>query len=105
MVEVHRQNLTITSLHPPQHRTSALGELASDEEAFVAARTLQAQHDIAAMKHVKRMGFVGIREPTDLTPHRPLYAQCLYRADESGLTKDVPKGEAGGANGCKQRAS
>lgn len=44
------------------------------------------------------MGFVGIHEPADLAPHRPLYAQCLYRQDESqqeksGLTKGraVPK--------------
>lgn len=68
MVEVHRQNVTITSLPPPHHRASDLGELASDEEAFVAARTLQVQHDTAAMKHVKRMGFVGIRDPGDLAP-------------------------------------
>lgn len=92
MVEVHRQNLTITSLHPPQHRTFALGELASDEEAFAATRTLQAQHDTAAMKYVKRMGFVGIREPADPAPHNLLYAKCLYWADESGLTKVVTKG-------------
>ena len=43
MVEVHRQNVSITSLHSPHHRTSAIGELASDEEAFAAARTLQAR--------------------------------------------------------------
>ena len=92
MVEVHRQNVTITSLPPPHHRASDLGELASDEKAFVAARTLQAQHNTATMKEVKRMGFVGIRERADLAPHRPLYAQCLYRADESGLTKVVTKG-------------
>lgn len=38
------------------------------------------------------MGFVGIREPADLAPHCPLYAQYLYRAEESGLTKVILKG-------------
>lgn len=42
------------------------------------------------------MGFVGIREPADLAPNCPLYAQCLYRADESGLTKIMLKGEGSG---------
>ena len=74
-------------------------------KAFAAARPLQTQHDAAAMKRLTRIGFMATREPYAFAPHRPLYAQCLYRADESGLTKDVPKGEAGGANGCKQRAS
>ena len=40
---------------------------------------------------MKRMGFVATRAPYAFAPHRPLYAQCLYRADESGLTKVLPK--------------
>ena len=48
----------------PQPQT--LGKFASDDEAFAAAHTLQAKHDTAAMKQVKRKGFVGIREPADL---------------------------------------
>lgn len=74
----------------PPHQT--LGEFASDDEAFAAVRPLQAQHDAAAMKRVKRMGFVGIRTPEDLSSHRPIYTQCLCRENESGLTKVIQRG-------------
>ena len=74
----------------PPHQN--LGEFASDDEAFAAARALQAQHDATAMKRVKRRGFVGIRTLEDLSPHRPIYMQCFYRESESGLTKLTPKG-------------
>lgn len=69
----------------PAHQ--ALGEFASDDEAKEAARVWQAKHDAEAMRRVKRMGFVMLREPADLAPHRPVYLECLYRCETDGFLK------------------
>ena len=69
----------------PAHQV--LGEFATDEEAKAAARELQAKHDAEAMRRVKMMGFVMLREPADLAPHRPVYLDCLFRVEAAGLVR------------------
>ena len=69
----------------PAHQV--LGEFASDEEAKAAARELLAKHDAEAMRRVKRMGFVMLREPADLAPHRPVYLEQIYRVGENGFER------------------
>ena len=69
----------------PAHQE--LGEFASDEEAKAAVRELQAKHDAEAMRRVKRMGFVMLREPADLAPHRPVYLERIYRVGEDGFER------------------
>lgn len=71
----------------PAHQE--LGEFASDEEAKAAARELQANHDAEAMRRVKMMGFVMLREPADLAPHRPVYLERIYRGGEAGFERVV----------------
>ena len=71
----------------PAHQV--LGEFATDEEAKAAARELQAKHDAEAMRRVKMMGFVMLREPADLAPHRPVYLELIYRGGEDGFERVV----------------
>lgn len=69
----------------PAHQV--LGEFASDDKAKEAARVLQAKHDAEAMRRVKQMGFVMLREPEDLAPHRPVYSERIYRVGGAGFEK------------------
>lgn len=69
----------------PAHQL--LGEFATDDEAKEAAQLLQAKHDAVAMRRVKMMGFVMLREPADLAPHRPVYLERIYRVGEAGFEK------------------
>ena len=71
----------------PAHQE--LGEFSSDEEAKTAARELQAKHDAEAMRRVKMMRFVMLREPADLAPHRPVYLERIYRVGENGFQRVV----------------
>lgn len=69
----------------PAHQV--LGEFATDDEAKEAAQLLQAKHDSEAMRRVKMMGFVMLREPADLAPHRPVYLERIYRVGEAGFER------------------